>query len=208
MDASENDALADDLLASNYYVVLDGSGSMKQSECSGFTTKSAISKIALAEFAKAVPQTANLGLTAFDHQGVTERVPLGNGAQNRQAFIKQVEATGASNDTPLKSAMTLGYERLEAQARRQLGYGEYHLVVVTDGDASKGEAPEAVVRKILTQTPIVIHTIGFCIGEDHSLNQRGQIFYKAANNPEELSQGLQDVLAESPVFDVTAFATK
>ncbi len=208
MDESQNKNLADDLLAQNYYVILDGSGSMKQSRCSGFFTKSIVSKKALAEFAKAVPQTANLGLAAFDHQGVSERVPLGQGPQHRQAFIEQVEATGASNETPLKSAMQLGYERLKAQARRQLGYGEYHLVVVTDGEASKGEAPEAVVREILTQTPIVIHTIGFCIGEEHSLNQRGQIFYKSAYNSEELSQGLQDVLAESPVFDVAAFATK
>ncbi len=181
---------------------------MEQSQCSGFTTKSIVSKKALAEFAKAVPQTANLGLVAFDHRGVSERVPLGKGSQHRQAFIEQVKATGARNETPLKSAMTLGYKRLEAQARRQLGYGEYHLVVVTDGEASQGEAPEAVVREILTQTPIIIHTIGFCIGEDHSLNQRGQVFYKAANNPEELGQGLQDVLAESSVFDVAAFATK
>ncbi len=208
METSESEALADDLLAQNYYVVLDGSGSMKQSQCSGFTTKSVVSKKALAEFAKAVPHTANLGLIAFDHQGVSERVPLGRGPQNRQAFIEQVNQTGASNDTPLKRAMTLGYQQLEAQARRQLGYGEYHLVVVTDGEASQGEAPKAVVQRILTQTPIVIHTIGFCIGENHSLNQRGQIVYKAANNPKELSEGLQGVLAESPVFDVTAFATQ
>jgi hypothetical protein len=79
-------------------------------------------------------------------------------------------------------------------------------VIVTDGEASGGEDPTKVVNKILKRSPVIIHTIGFCIGEDHSLNQHGRILYKAANNPGDLRKGLQNVLAESPTFDIAVFS--
>lgn len=47
---------------------------------------------------------------------------------------------------------------------------------------------------------MVLHTIGFCIGEKHSLNQPGRTLYRAADNPEQLRAGLADVLAEAPSF--------
>ena len=91
------------------------------------------------------------------------------------------------------------------QGRRQLGYGEYHLIVVTDGQASSGQDPTGVVDEILASSPVVIHTIGFCIGEDHSLNQKGRVLYRTAQNAAELREGLEQVLAEAPDFTVTQF---
>ena len=69
-----------------------------------------------------------------------------------------------------------------AQRIAQLGYGEYHLVVVTDGEAT-GEDP---TRRRRTdpdrESPVVLHTIGFCIGDEafaepagpHDLSRRRQ----------------------------------
>ena len=107
--------------------------------------------------------------------------------------------------TPLKTAIAQGYGALEEQAQRQLGYGEYHLVIVTDGAANRGEEPDEVVEQILADSPVVIHTIGFCIGPDHVLNQEGRTIYRAASSTEELRQGLGEVVAEAPRFDVTEF---
>jgi hypothetical protein len=45
-----------------------------------------------------------------------------------------------------------------------------------------------------------LHTIGFDIGEGHSLNQPGKTDYSSAQNPEQLRKSLQDVLAESEEF--------
>jgi hypothetical protein len=59
---------------------------------------------------------------------------------------------------------------------------------------------------MLAETPIVVHTIGFCIGEDHVLNQPGRTFYLAADSREDLERGLDSVLAEAPSFDVAAFS--
>ena len=102
--------------------------------------------------------------------------------------------------------MIHAYKVFTEQGRRQLGYGEYTIVVVTDGYANSISRLKGVVDKILSKSPITIYSIGFCIGEEHSLNQPGRTIYKSADNPEQLQKGLQDVLAESETFDEDAFS--
>lgn len=195
--------LAADPLAQNYYVILDGSGSMGSYDCADGQRRIEAAKGALEQFARSVPESANLGLLAFDALGVQERVSLG--PRNREAFIRAARKIGADQGTPLESAIRLGYGALTRQARSQRGYGSYNLVVVTDGEASDGEDPSDIVAEILDESPVVIHTIGFCIGSDHSLNQQGRTLYRSATDPEELRAGLGEVLAEAPSFDVTNF---
>jgi uncharacterized protein YegL len=196
--------LAKNLLAANYYVVLDGSGSMQDNQCSGRQSKLETAKDALKEFAANVPADANLGLLLFTNSKIYELVPLGTG--NRQQFAETVQSASASGGTPLKDAISTGYAHLEQQAARQLGYGRYVLVVVTDGQANSGQNPAAKVNWMLNNTPVELHTIGFCIGTNHSLNMPGRTVYKAADNPAALRQGLADVLAEAETFDPAAFA--
>jgi len=196
-------AVSKDLFAKNYYVVLDASGSMKDQACSGSQSKMQAAKAALAAFAASVPGDANIGLQVFDQQGVSERLALSAG--NRENFIRLVNTAEASGGTPLLDSVNQAYAKLTAQARRQLGYGEYHLVVVTDGEANPGQDPTPAIDRLLNESPVVLHTIGFCIGNTHSLNQAGRTLYKAADNPGALQQGLADVLAEAPQFSVQKF---
>jgi uncharacterized protein with von Willebrand factor type A (vWA) domain len=190
-------------MAKNYYVVLDGSGSMQAKDCSGDQSKLEAAKAALAVFAESVPADANLGLQVFDKSGVRERLPLGTG--NREQFIGVVNSVRATGNTPLSDSVTQAYGKLLNQGKKQLGYGEYHLVIVTDGEADTGQNPTVVVNKLLKESPVVLHTIGFCIGSDHSLNQAGRTIYKAADNPGALRQGLADVLAEAPAYSPSKF---
>lgn len=189
---------------SNYYLVLDGSGSMRRVDCSGERSKIEVALEAVARFVQTVPAQANLGLAVFDDAGLTERVPLGT--HNREAVLQSLQRVRASGGTPLRSSIELGYAKLTEQARRQLGYGDYHLVIVTDGypDPSS-EDPAGAVETLLAASPVVLHTIGFCIGEDHVLNQPGRVYYTAADSPEQLQQGLGEVLAEAPSFDLGSF---
>jgi Ca-activated chloride channel homolog len=187
--------LAENKLQKNYYLILDGSGSM-----SGDKMKTA--KQALVKFLDAVPPEANIGLAVFDDKGLSERARLG---ASRDTLRQEINRVSASGYTPLRSSLNLAYDKINIQAARQLGYGEYNIVVVTDGEASDGEEPDYIVDEILSESPVVIHTIGFQIGEHHSLNQPGRILYKSANNLEELSEGLEDVLAEMEDFSVTDF---
>ena len=203
--AGANVPVAPDPIARNYYVVLDASGSMTERSCSGNGFKMAQAREALIGFAAALPKGANVGLLVFGAGGIREEVPLGGA--DREPFLRAVRAATPGGLTPLRSALTLARAKIEQQARRQLGYGEYHMVVVTDGEASKDEDPRTVVDSIIATTPIVLHTIGFCIDARHSLNQPGRILYRQANDLEELRKGLQDVLAEAPGFTVLQFGT-
>ncbi|CAK8714331.1 MAG: von Willebrand factor type A domain-containing protein [Candidatus Electronema aureum] len=198
-----NTVLAPNLLADNYYVVLDGSGSMLERQCSGNQSKIETAKNALKEFAASVPADANLGMLIFTDSQIRELVPIGTG--NRQQLAEQVQSASAAGGTPLHEAISAGYAQLEQQAMRQLGYGRYVLVVVTDGQANPGHDPTEKVRWMLDNTPVELHTIGFCIGTDHALNMPGRTVYKAADNPAALRQGLADVLAEAETFDVATF---
>jgi uncharacterized protein YegL len=195
--------LASNMLAKNYVIVLDDSGSMGDRDCSGdeFPDKMEAAKYALSKFVKAVPVDVNLGLVTFDQNAV--RVQLGN--NNRDVFIKTVNSEMAEHSTPLDSAIRIAYSVITEQAQKQSGYGEYHIVIVTDGAASIGQDPTEAVNQIVDSTPITIHTIGFCIGKGHSLNQPGRTEYKTADNPEALVEGLESILAEAPTFDISEF---
>lgn len=202
-DEQKQVALSDDLLRKNYYIVFDGSGSMSETACSGNMNKISAAKKALIAFSGNVPQDANLGMLAFDNNGISERTPLG--IQNRAQFIEQVNHVYANRSTPLLTSITMAFDSITRQARAQLGYGEYHLVIVTDGFADPDEKPRTIVEKMLAETPIIIHTIGFCISDKHSLNQPGKILYQSATDVQSLQQGLDDVLAESPDFTAQQF---
>ncbi|MFA6158823.1 MAG: vWA domain-containing protein [Candidatus Paceibacterota bacterium] len=184
------------LMRKNYYIILDGSSSMEGR--AGGDVKIVAAKDAISRFAKSIPPDANLGLFVFNDAGVSERVPLGTG--NRPRFMSALGTVSAGGGTPLRSAITNAYERIRAQAQRQLGYGEYHLVIVTDGEANFGEDPRDIVDKIVSESPVVLHTIGFGIDEGHSLNQKGKVFYKSAADKAALQKGLADVVAESDKF--------
>ncbi|MDU9048790.1 MAG: VWA domain-containing protein [Candidatus Electrothrix sp. Rat3] len=203
-DKQENILPADQWTMKNYVMIFDGSGSMGEQRCSGNTTKNAAAQEAVADWAQSVPADANLGLVVFDQKGFSTRLQLGQG--ERQAFVQQVQAVVAGQGTPLTQAVQTAYDLLTAQARKQLGYGEYHMVIVTDGAANQPERLTRTINAVLAHSPILISTIGFCIADTHSLNQPGRTIYKAADNPEALRQGLQDVLAESESFDdITEF---
>jgi Ca-activated chloride channel family protein len=197
-------SLAANPLAKNYYLVFDASGSMSDRSCGGNDTKLRAAKNALSAFAKSIPADANVGLLVFGAGGIRQALPLADTSRDRLAG--EVASIRAADGTPLKTSIQRAAQALTEQGRRQLGYGEYHLVVITDGEHTpESENPRQVVEEILTGSPIIIHTLGFCLGEKHSLNQAGRILYKAANSQQDLERGLDAVLAESPAFDVKQF---
>ena len=191
---AENSAgvtLEENLLRSNIYIVFDCSGSMDGEKIS-------VAKKAINKFSESIPEDTGLGLAIFDNSGLSERASLG--VNNRPQFGSLVNMASAGGGTPLHEAVVLGYTALRNQAKKQLGYGQYHLVIVTDGDANPGHDPTRAVNQILADSPVVIHTIGFQIGERHALNRPGLTIYKDAQSPQDLAEGLQSVLAESDTF--------
>jgi Ca-activated chloride channel homolog len=192
-DDTKGITLEENLLRKNIYMVFDCSTSMEGE-------KVQVAKRAINQFASSIPEGTGLGLTIFDGAGPSERLPLGLGPDNRKQFNLLVTRAVVGNGTPLDDAIRIGYEALRKQAKAQLGYGEYHLVIITDGEANLGHDPTKVVNELLADSPVVVHTIGFYIGPTHSLNQPGRTIYKDAQSPKDLEEGLGEVLAESDKF--------
>ncbi len=203
-DGQDNILPVDQWTRKNYVMIFDGSGSMEGQRCSGNRLKIQVAKDAVTEWARSIHKDAHLGLVAFDNNGLSVRLQLNEG--NREEFIHKVQAVNPGAGTPLTKSVQQAYDILTDQARKQLGYGEYHMVIVTDGAAGKPDNLTKAINTVLQRSPIIINTIGFCISETHSLNQPGRTVYKAADNPDALRQGLHEVLAESESFDdVTEF---
>ncbi|MCP5049918.1 MAG: VWA domain-containing protein [bacterium] len=188
----------------NFYFIMDGSGSMRERttrNCGGdqkFSNKMEGARWAIKKFLEYVPDEVNIGLYVFDRDGQREAVPLGSG--NRETFLNAVDKIDGGGGTPLAQSIRVGTDRLVYQYKKQLGYGEFRLVVITDGEA-KG-IPSAALYAAKYGIPI--YSIGLCVGQYHPL-RRFSVSYRAADNFADLSQGLQDTLAELPDFDVTQF---
>jgi Ca-activated chloride channel homolog len=197
---------ATQMLTANYYIMLDASGSMLDRHCAGDSpTQMHAAAQAIDAFAQAVPPEANLGLAIFNGIEIKELLPL---AKGHQQVGKIIAAVPPNASTPLAKAMQFTYDKLTEQAQRQLGYGEYYLVLVTDGIADRGQEPGPMIQKILQESPVQIYTIGFCIDERHDLNQPGRTVYHAADNPQALEESLRGVLAEAPSFILSDFVTE
>jgi len=181
-----SDEVDGDLLKENYLVVLDDSGSMKG-------RKITQAKKALLSLAKTLPEEHNLGLVLLNG---SKSVPLGKGS--RQDFVQLVRSAEAGGGTPLRKVTTKAYELLTQKASAQRGYGNYHMIVVTDGETSDG-SPMPLVEAIVTQTSIQVHVIGFHL-EDHEMNQPALVDYQTAGNSEELVRAFEAVAAETQTF--------
>ncbi len=201
-DDEQEITLTKNLTAKNYILVFDGSGSMRETGCSAGRQKIAVAREAVMEWSKSVPKDANLGLIAFTNN---KWIILPLTAGHTDKFMSTVKSIVAGGGTPLSNAFGKAYKAFTHQGKRQLGYGEYTIVVVTDGIANDAGKLTRYVNYILNKTPINIYSIGFCIGKNHTLNQPGKTIYKAADNPAQLRQGLKQVLAESDVFDDAEF---
>lgn len=190
-------------LTRNLYVIFDGSASMREpmgDHCSSdqnFSNKHRGAQWAVEEFVKQVPEGVNLGLYVFDAADSSERLPL---QPDREAFMEQIRAVDPGRGTPLAQAIRTGTNALVAQYRKQLGYGEYRLVIVTDGEADELDSAALYA----TGLGIPLYTIGLCVAPNHVLREYS-VSYRAADDFESLKAGLTESLAELPDFDDVSF---
>jgi hypothetical protein len=193
-------------LTRNFYFIFDGSGSMSDrlnKQCRGdkrFGSRLEGAKWAVEQFLPLVPPDVNLGLWIFDTNGNRERTTLG--PDNRAHFLKELQNTRAGGRTPLTESIQQGVDRLVQQRDTQLGYGEFRLIVVTDGEATGRPLAQAVAYARERRIPI--YTIGLCIGADHEL-RKYSVSYRAADSIDALKRGLEETLAETSMFDPQTF---
>jgi len=172
-------------------------------QCKGdkrFASRLEGAKWAVEQFLPLVPRDVNLGLWVFDANGNSERVALG--PDKRAQLIAEVQKIRAGGRTPLTESIEQGVNRLVQQRDKQLGYGEFRLVVVTDGEATGRPLPQAVAYARERRMPI--YTIGLCLSAEHQL-RKSSVSYRAADSIEALKLGLEETLAETNVFDPPTF---
>lgn len=196
----KNLRIVENVLAENYYIVLDGSGSMAKAVTNSRQRRMDAAKEAVRKFVNSLPDDVNLGLLSF--QPARELVAIG--PKNKSDVIQYVNRLTPSGKTPLNRAIKTGYEALVKQAQKQSGYGTYKLVVVTDG-RSTDQDPASLARKIVEDSPIEVHVIGFAV-DNHSLKIPGVTQFVTANSTEDLIKALSEVTkSESEAFDSTSF---
>ncbi len=188
----------------NFYFLFDVSGSMSE-VCDG-KPKIDGAKQAIYTFLDKVPDDVNIGLLIFgvrsDEYGIQEVVPLG--PDNKQKFKNEIEKVYPDGGTPLSNAVYYGEYQLVEKYKQQLGYGEYRLIVITDGIASYPEKFAETLRETQKYPFIAIYGIGLCMDENHILKDYA-IKYTDADNYEELSAALEETVAELEDFDPENF---
>lgn len=187
----------------NYLIVLDASGSMAGSPIEQ-------AKEAICTYVRNLPQgkqRINLAFVYFQNDQIVTAVPFGSSASNNReelvGYVNQVEAGGG---TPLVDAIDEGTNVLLKQCQKQLNYGDYRMIVVTDGEPT-GRTDLDTVCSRAASFGFSIYTIGFNIGDGHPL-KNWATSYETADSAASLAQKLQNTAAEPNEYVPTYSPTK
>jgi len=175
-------------------IIMDGSGSMKDT-FHGVSRMDA-AKNALKVVLKTLPEDTEVGLLVFGSRRSNQKGPWNYPLGRRKdavlmAAIDEVYPTGK---TPLGEYIKIGADALLKDRDKNLGYGTYRLLVVTDGEASDEDKMERFAPEIVDRG-IVLDVIGVDMERSHTL-KRMATSYRAADRPEELVEAVREVLAE------------
>jgi uncharacterized protein with von Willebrand factor type A (vWA) domain len=188
--------------ASNFYFVFDMSGSMEE-RCSG-KRKIDGAKEAVTRFMKNIPDDVNIGLMLFGtNKGddYAEALPVASG--NKDQFLEIINSLQPSGNTPLGEALLASVDKIVEQYKKQLGYGTYRIIIITDGEQT-GIDLKQPCDYLARHGFIALYSIGLCMESSHTL-KKYSLSYRDANNYEELEQALVEATAESDVFDASLF---
>ena len=168
-------------------IFLDTSGSMEGG-------KLAEAKRAIEEFLTTAPGELAIGLAVFRGDGtIIQVVPIAH--DNRQSIMNRLPVLRAGGGTPLTEAVQFCSEQLAQQMEQSYGYGEFNLLVVTDGEADDkktlAQAVQVMQERNVYGAPMLLSTIGFQLNEEHSLKQ-GSLKYLEANDSAGLLSAMQE----------------
>jgi hypothetical protein len=177
----------------NVVVVFDASGSMNEAMTGG--RRIDVAKASLLRVLESVPATTNVGILVFSGRnasGAWWLAPLGPlNMQGVRAAIANLQPNGG---TPLGDAMRVAADALIEQRAKQLGYGTFRLLVLTDGEATDKQLVDKHLPLILKRG-VRLDVIGLEMKQGHSLATRVNS-YRAAGSGDELSGAIAQVFAE------------
>ncbi len=186
----------DDIHKDNIVVILDASGSM-QDKFSGDRTKSKMeaAKAALQEVLSKIPDDTHIGLLVFSGANIRNEWIYPLGPKDTQKLTAAIHVPQPGGNTPLGKYIRIGANRLLEQREKQYNYGNYRLLVVTDGEASDADKVKHYTPEILNRQ-IRVDVIGVDMKTDHMLANVVDS-YRKADNPGELVAAVSQILAET-----------
>ncbi len=186
----------------NVVIVLDASGSMKDSLAGTRQSKMDAAKNALKTLLQKVPQATHIGLLVFSAANLKDDWVYPLGPRNDQVLLQAIERIEAHGGTPLGQYIKKGADRLLQERTKQFGYGTYRLLVVTDGEAQDQNLVDSYTPDVMSRG-ITMDVIGVAMKQDHTLARKAHS-YRRANDPASLNRAITEVFAEiaGPATDV------
>lgn len=170
-------------------VVMDDSGSMADGLRRARMRKIEAAKSALEVVLQELPADSQVGVLALNNGWL---IPLG--PVDKNSISEHVNRLRASGGTPLGMRMKEATDTL-IQARDEHTYGDYRLLVVTDGEASDQKVVDAILPDMMSRG-LLVDVIGVDMESEHSLATAVHN-YRRADDPDSLKTAIQESLAES-----------
>ena len=178
----------------NVMIVLDASGSMRDAMRGSRVIKMQAAQHALKEVLAKVPPSTHIGLLVFggSHMPTDLAYPLG--PRDDEALRAAIDRPQPEGGTPLGQYIKKGADLLLAERTRQMGYGTYRLLIVTDGEAQDQLLVNAYTPEVLARG-IAVDVIGVDMTQTHTL-AHVSTSYRRADDPAALSRAIAEVFAE------------
>jgi len=181
----------------NIVIVFDASGSMNDSipgENGKSVPKIVAAKKALKQVLKSVPNDTNVGLFVFSSRARNDN-PFPLAPKNEDALNTAIDSIVADGGTPLGEYIKKAGDQVLLQRTKQLGYGRYRILVVTDGEATDAGLMERVAPDVVRRG-LSLDVIGVGMNNTHRLAQMSTS-YRSANNSQALQAALVAIVAET-----------
>ncbi|MCC9608866.1 VWA domain-containing protein [Blastopirellula sp. JC732] len=173
----------------NVVVILDNSGSMNEGMHSGGTRIDA-AKSALLRVLDQTPAGAKVGVFLLN-AGPTGNWLIPLAPVDKSEIKDAVSNLRADGGTPLGASMKSAADAL-LQLRESQRYGDYKLLIVSDGEASDANLVERFLPEIQARG-LLIDVIGVNMAREHSLATRTST-YRNAGDPKSLEQAISAVV--------------
>lgn len=198
-----------ELARDNVVIVLDASGSMNDRMPNRGPVKMDAAKAALKQVLQHLPANIHVGLLVFSGANVPNEWIYPLGPRDETRLWQAIDLPRPQGATPLGAYLKKGADRLLAERERQMGYGTYRLLVVTDGEAQDQDLVRRYTPQIVARG-ITVDVIGVAMNQKHTLATKVHS-YRAANDPQALQRALAEVFAEvgghvTDTADAEAFA--
>ncbi len=182
-------------------ILLDASGSMRDTMSSSNSSRMDVAKTALAKVVDRIDPSAEVGLLVFsDIEGANgwlyDLAPL-----DRPRLLEAIDRCQASGGTPLGEYLKVAADRLLQARQSQRGYGTSRLLVVTDGEANDPELLGAYLPDVLARG-VTVDCIGVDMVQEHALAKQVHS-YRRADDPAALEQAMAAALGEVGATDAS-----